>query len=85
MLSHLHPSLDPRALHPAGNVDGVAPNVIVELGRPDDAGGHVAKVEADAENEVELDQALWNGDSGQSLSWFQWHSEVYRDRLKGGP
>ena len=58
--TRLHPPLDPRALHPAGDVDGVAPDVVVELRGADDAGGHVAEVEADAQHEVELDEALWN-------------------------
>ena len=59
MSTCLHPALDPRALHPAGDVDGVPPDVVVEFRGADDAGRDVAKVEADAQHEVELDQALW--------------------------
>lgn len=43
---------------PAGDVDGVAPDVVVELGGADDAGRHVPEVEAGPEDQVELDQGL---------------------------
>lgn len=32
-------------LHPTGDVDGVSPNVVIQLGRSDDAGSHVAVIE----------------------------------------
>ncbi len=45
-------------VHARGNVDGVAPDVVVELRGADDAAGDVAKVETDAEDEIEFDEGL---------------------------
>ena len=58
-MTDLDPALDSGALHPAGDVDSVAPDVVVQLRRPDDARRHVAEVEADPQHQVELDQALF--------------------------
>lgn len=56
--TNLYSPLYPSALHSWSDVDGVAPNVVVELRRPDDASSDVAEVEPDPEDEVELDQRL---------------------------
>jgi hypothetical protein len=45
-------------VHARGNVDGVAPDVVVELRGADDAAGDVTKVETDAEDEIEFDEGL---------------------------
>lgn len=41
---------------PGSDVDGVSPDVVVELCGPDDARGDVTKVEPDPEDQVELDE-----------------------------
>ena len=45
-------------VHPRGDIDGVAPDVVVQLGRANDAAGDVAKVETDTQDEIELDEGL---------------------------
>ena len=57
-LVDLHAAVHAAAVHSARDVDGVAPDVVVELGGADHAARDVAVVEADAENEVELYQRL---------------------------
>ena len=58
MKPNLYPSFHSCALHSRRDVDGVAPDVVVQLRRPDDAGRDVSEVEPDPEDEVELDQRL---------------------------
>ena len=58
MFKYLDPSLDPGALHSRRDVDGVTPDVVVQLGGPDDPGSDVTKVEPDPEDQVELDERL---------------------------
>lgn len=41
-----------RALHPRRDVDGVAPNVVVGLPRPDDPGGHRSVIDAHLQHEM---------------------------------
>ena len=43
---------DPSAIHPAGHVDGVAPDVVLRLLGPDDAGHYGTDVDADPDLEV---------------------------------
>ena len=57
-LVDLYPAVHAASVHPARNVDGIAPDVVVELGGPDDPTCDVTIVEADSENEVKLDQGL---------------------------
>ena len=45
-------------VHPGGDVDGVAPDVVVELRRAYDAACDVTKVETDAKNEIEFNEGL---------------------------
>ena len=54
--SYLDSALDSGALHSAGDIDCVAPDVIIEFGGAYDARGDVAKVESYSEHEVELDE-----------------------------
>ena len=40
--------------HPGGNIDGIAPNVVIQLCRTNDSGSDITKVESDPENKNEL-------------------------------
>ncbi|KFV67418.1 hypothetical protein N307_13276, partial [Dryobates pubescens] len=52
LLTHLYATLDAGGVHPAGDVHGVPPDVVQQLGGADDPGGEGAVVEADPKLEV---------------------------------
>merc|ERR1719507_340702 len=43
-LIHLDSSVNPSGVHPGGDIDGVSPDVVVELGGPNDPAGDVSVV-----------------------------------------
>ena len=51
---NLNPSLNTCGFHPGGNIDGIAPNVVIQLCRTNDSGSDITKVESDPENKNEL-------------------------------
>ena len=50
-LADLYPAHLPSGLHPAGHIDGVAPDVVLRLAAPHHARHHRAPGQADSEGE----------------------------------
>ena len=50
-LTDLYPAHLPSGLHPAGHIDGVAPDVVLRLAAPHHARHHRASGQADSEGE----------------------------------
>ena len=47
---NLNPSLNTCGFHPGGNIDGIAPNVVIQFRGTNDSGSDITKVESDPVN-----------------------------------
>lgn len=71
--------LDAGLIHARRNVDGVAPNVVVEFGGADDTGGDWPNVEANLAFELEIEQILV--EEGQRI--LQPNGELHELKIEG--
>lgn len=56
--SDLYPVDDSSGVHPTGNIDRIAPDIVVELRSPDNASSQRTNIQTEFADEVEIEQVF---------------------------